>query len=620
MNVLSKMFRRSRIASNSNGMKSELRKRSYSRKPRCLFETLEPRVMLSAAPVISSAIATEIGSTNNYSITINGSNLGNNSSPTGGGDIAVVDPGVFTGGQTGDAVTVDVTSWTTNSTTGASSITISGLAGSYGANGWVISPADSLVISVINPQTNISAVTNLTVPGTPEITGVSVEPIVGTNNWNVTISGHGLGTQAAYIGDSADLTITDSGVGQAGFTGDAVTANVTAWNNNQVVINGLTGAYGQSGGWTLNGGDSLTIGVSNPQDSLAAADFNMVVTPIISSVSVEPLAGSSNNWTITINGSGFGTRAGYNNNDSPYLAIQDNTAGFNAGFSDDPITANVTSWNNTQIVINGLAGAYGSNGAVIHSQDSLTVAVANVPTGAVANAFNTTAGPTITSASVEPLAGSTNNWNITINGSGFGTRAGYSNNDSPYLAIQDNTTHFNAGYSYDPVTANVTSWTDTQIIISGLGGAYGANGAVMNQGDALVVDVAGIQTGLVAKPFNTVAGTGILSVSVEPLAGSTNNWTITINGSGFGTRLGYSNNDSPYLAIQDNTTGFNAGFSDDPVTANVTSWTDTQIIISGLAGAYGTNGWVISPGNSLTLAVANVQTGAVAQPFSVVAT
>ena len=614
MSLLSRIFNRNVMASSER-----INNRPQRRQTRRLFEALEPRVMLSAAPVITSAIATELGSTNNYSITINGSNLGSSTSPTGGGDITLVDPGVFTGGQTGDAVTLNVTSWTTT-TTGASSITIGGLTGAYGQNSWVISPADSLVIAVMNPQTNISAVTNLTVPGTPEITGVSVDPIAGTNNWNLTISGHGLGTQAAYVGDSADITITDSGVGQAGNTGDAVTANVTAWNNNQVVINGLAGTYGQGGGWALNGGDSLAVSVSNPQDSLAAPTFDTVVTPVISSVSVEPLAGSSNNWTITINGSGFGTRAGYNNNDSPYLAIQDNTANFNAGFSDDPITANVTSWNNTQIVINGLAGAYGTNGAVINAQDSLTLAVANVQTGAVASAFSTMAGPTITSVSAEPLAGGSNNWTITINGSGFGTRAGYSNNDSPYLAIQDNTTHFNAGYSYDPITANVTTWTDSQIVISGLGGAYGAGGSVMNPGDALVVDVANVQTGLVAKPFNTVVGTGILSVSVVPLAGSSNNWTITINGSGFGTRLGYGNNDSPYLAIQDNTAHFNAGFSDDPVTANVTSWTNTQIIISGLAGAYGTSGWVISPGDSLAMAVANVQTGVVAQPFSVVAT
>ncbi len=611
MSILSRIFNRSVISSTG--------RIAHQRRPRRLFEALEPRVMLSAAPVITSAIATEIGSTNNYSITINGNNLGNSSAynGNGAGDLIVVDSGVFTGGQTGDGVTLNVTSWTTNATTGASTITIDGLSGTYGTNGWVISPADSLVIDVINPQTNVSAVTNLTVPGTPEITSVSVEPIVGTNNWNLTISGHGLGTQAAYIGDNADITITDSGVGQAGNTGDAVTANVTTWNNNQVVIDGLAGAYGQSGGWTLNGGDSLAFSISNPQDSLAAPVFDTVVTPVISSVSAQPLAGSSNNWTITINGSGFGTRAGYSNNDSPYLAIQDNTAHFNAGYSGDSVTTNVTSWSNTQIVVSGLAGTYGTQGAVINAQDSLIVDVANVQTGAAASAFATVAGPNITSVSVQPLAGNSSNWMITINGSGFGTRSGYSNNDSPYLAIQDNTTHFNAGYTDDPVTVNVSSWADTQIVISGLSGTYGTGGDTINPGDSLVVAVANVQNNLVTEPFDTMAGTEISSVSVVPMGGSVNNWTITINGTGFGTRLGYSNNDSSYLAIQDNTTHFNAGYTNDPVTVNVTSWTNTQIVINGLAGAYGTNGWVIAPGNALAVDVANVPTGVAAAVYSV---
>ena len=505
MSILSRIFSRNLISSSGRINKPKTR-----RQPRCLFEALEPRVMLSSAPVITSAFISALaGTSNNYSITINGSNLGNSAAynGNGAGDLIVVDPGVFTGGQTGDAVTLNVTSWTTNSTTGASSITIDGLTGTYGTSGWVISPADSLVVDVINPQTNVSAVTNLTAPGTPEITSASAAPIVGTNNWILTINGHGLGTQAAYVGDSADLTVTDSGVGEAGHTGDAVTANVTTWNNNQLVINGLAGAYGQSGGWVMSPGDNLAFAVTNPQSTAFQITpvFNTAVPPLISSVSVTPLTGSSNNWQLTINGGGFGTRSGYNNNDSTYLAIQDNTTHFNAGYLGDAVTANVSSWSNTQIVVNGLGGAYGTNGWVVNSGDAILVDVASVQTGFPAPVFNTVAGTGILSVSVVPLAGTSNNWTITINGSGFGTRSGYNNNDSPYLAIQDNTTHFNAGFSDDPVTANVSSWTNTQIVISGLAGAYGTNGWVINPGDTLLVDVANVPTGVAAAAFNTLA-------------------------------------------------------------------------------------------------------------------
>ncbi len=452
----------------------------------------------------------------------------------------------------------------------------------------------------------------------PTITGASLVPISGTNNWQITINGSGFGTRSGYNNnDSPYLAIEDSTANfNAGYSGDAVTANVASWTDSQIVISGLAGAYGASG-QEINAGDELAVDVRGIQTGLLASVFNEAVPPVISGVSVVSLAGSSNNWQITINGSGFGTRSGYNNNDSTYLAIQDNTGHFTAGYLGDPVTANVSSWNNTQIVISGLAGAYGTNGQSIHMGDSLTVDVANVPTGVAAAAVDIKVAPVISSVSVTPLSGSSGNWQITIDGSGFGTRSGYSNNDSPYLAIEDNTANFNAGYSGDAVTANVTSWTNTQIIISGLAGAYGTNGQSLKMGDSLAVDVANVPTGVAAAAVDIQVAPVISSVSVTPLSGSSNNWQITINGSNFGTRSGYSNNDSPYLAIEDNTANFNAGYSGDAITANVTSWTNTQIIISGLAGAYGTNGWVIAPGNALAVDVANVPTGVAAAVYSV---
>ena len=168
-------------------------------------------------------------------------------------------------------------------------------------------------------------------------------------------------------------------------------------------------------------------------------------------------------------------------------------------------SASVKRFRTTQPALSGLAGAYGTNGQVINLGDSLVVDVANVPTGVAAAAVNVEALPVISSVSITPLAGSSNNWQITINGSGFGTRSGYSNNDSTYLAIQDNTGHFTAGYLGDPVTANVSSWNNTQIVISGLAGAYGTNGWVINPGDTLLVDVANVPTGVAAAAFNTLA-------------------------------------------------------------------------------------------------------------------
>ena len=386
MSILSRIFNRNVISSTG--------RIAHQRRPRRLFEALEPRVMLSATPVITSAtISAVAGTSNNYSIILNGTNLGNSTSPTGGGDITLVDPGVFTGGQTGDAVTLNVTSWTTDPTTGASSITIAGLTGSYGTNGWVISPADSLVIAVVNPQTNISAVTNLTTPGTPEVTGAFMQPISGGNNWQVFLSGHGLGNQAAYLGNSADLSVLDPGILQAGYSNDAVTANVGLWNNDQIVINGFNGAYGQNG-WTISAGNSLSFNISNPQDSLAASTFNYTVpgtnaTPSIAGVFAQPISGT-NNCQVFISGSNFGTQAAFNGDSSDLVVVDPGVVA--AGHKGDAVTANVTSWDNSQIVISGFSGAYGSNGWVLGSGNTVLFEVTNPQSGITSAVFSATLG------------------------------------------------------------------------------------------------------------------------------------------------------------------------------------------------------------------------------------
>ena len=77
---------------------------------------------------------------------------------------------------------------------------------------------------------------------------------------------------------------------------------------------------------------------------------------------------------------------------------------------------------------------------------------------------------------------------ITISGIGFGAQAAY-NGDSAYLRVTDLTGGWEAGYGSDTVTTNVTSWTDHQIVISGLTGKYGVLGCTLNPGDEVQVDV-----------------------------------------------------------------------------------------------------------------------------------
>jgi hypothetical protein len=89
---------------------------------------------------------------------------------------------------------------------------------------------------------------------------------------------------------------------------------------------------------------------------------------------------------------------------------------------------------------------------------------------------------------------------IVIKGEGFGLHVSYVHTDSPYLAIRDLTTHWAAGriipQNSDEVMVDVESWTDTEIVVSGFSGDYGANGWRLAAGDELEVAVWNPQSGM----------------------------------------------------------------------------------------------------------------------------
>jgi len=86
---------------------------------------------------------------------------------------------------------------------------------------------------------------------------------------------------------------------------------------------------------------------------------------------------------------------------------------------------------------------------------------------------------------------------------------------------------------------------------------------------------------------------------------------IVITGKGFGLHTPYKDADIPFIAIRDTTANWAAGRiipqNWDEVTLNVESWTDTEIVISGFSGLYGSRGWKLSPGDDIEVAVWNPQ-------------
>lgn len=89
---------------------------------------------------------------------------------------------------------------------------------------------------------------------------------------------------------------------------------------------------------------------------------------------------------------------------------------------------------------------------------------------------------------------------IVIRGRGFGLHVPYFRTDSPQLAIRDLTSHWAAGriipQNWDEVMVDVESWTDTEIVLGGFSGDYGANGWKLTTGDNLEVAVWNPQSGI----------------------------------------------------------------------------------------------------------------------------
>ena len=99
-------------------------------------------------------------------------------------------------------------------------------------------------------------------------------------------------------------------------------------------------------------------------------------------------------------------------------------------------------------------------------------------------------------------------------------------------------------------------------------------------------------------------------VSVTPIRPRASQ-TIVIMGRRLGNHAPYTDEGSEYLAIRDKTAGWAAGRKIpenwDEVRLSVDSWTDSQIVIRAFSGSYDKNGWKLSPGDAIEIAVWNPQ-------------
>ncbi len=221
---------------------------------------------------------------------------------------------------------------------------------------------------------------------------------------------------------------------------------------------------------------------------LLAAAPSWAALPIISKVAFKK-AGTT--FSVTITGNQFGTAP------SGVPCTNCAIAEFSlveAAQLVTPVSYNITSWTNTSITLTDAAVSVGDTVFVAAKNDTLKNIASwagNVP-GKV-----TTPNPKITKVT---FSGSGATLQITITGTGFGAApAGVpGTTDIPYLEYLEWGVKDPMQYNYpwgagwngqgltDTVTFNYKSWTNTQIVIGGFGGAYGTDGFIATKGDPYV--------------------------------------------------------------------------------------------------------------------------------------
>jgi len=233
-------------------------------------------------------------------------------------------------------------------------------------------------------------------------------------------------------------------------------------------------------------------GLSPPGPGISTAP-----SPSITRVTV---SGTTDNYTVTVSGLGFGNAppgVPCTACVTPDFRIADaaQIGSGEWGFAGDARTLSYQTWTDNVIVVGGLRGSPG---------DAISLALWNPSTQRGATwGGNIPPVPTGTPAiSSVAFSGSGQTLVMTISGSGFGSAPpgvpGVAN--THYFAFGDFRSHrgkgsswFSAGNSSfgvwrpDAVMLNYVSWSDTEIVINGFGGAYGLDGAMVESGDPVIL-------------------------------------------------------------------------------------------------------------------------------------
>jgi hypothetical protein len=252
----------------------------------------------------------------------------------------------------------------------------------------------SLVQLLKNPAQNTAAIFNIgtsfgpfqpTLTSAPSTWSLLIVPMPGTPTFSP--------AAGAYVG-SQSVTISDSDPSAVIY----YTTNGTTPTTSSTVY---SGAFTVSSSETV---EALAVESSRASSAVGSAAYTITsagTIPVITSVSA---VAAQQTQTITITGSGFGTLAAYTGTSND-ISLIDATKGFQAGYGYDTVTLVVSSWTNSQIVLQGFSGAYGQGTYYLSSGDAINLTIYNAQRGSGPGACNNIvvgAGATTCSAGQTP--------------------------------------------------------------------------------------------------------------------------------------------------------------------------------------------------------------------------
>jgi hypothetical protein len=350
--------------------------------------------------------------------------------------------------------------------------------------------AQSLPVRVTIPggKTTNTATLTVTAPAAPAITSLSPNPMTGSSsaqalivNGTGFVSGNGLKVS----------------VGSTVYQG----SQVTFMSSTQLAANVLVGT----------GAASLSVQVTNP-NGVSSNASSLTVTapstaPVITTLSPNPMTGSTSVQTLTINGSGFVSGSG--------LKVSVGSTVYQG--------SQITSASSSQLLVSVNVGA---------SAASLPVQV-TIPSGKTSNAMSLTvnapaAAPAISTLSPNPMTGSNSPQTLTINGSGF--QSGLKLSIGGML-----------------ITSNqLATLTPTQLQINVITGLNAYTYAVQ------VINPNGGTSNIVNLQVNAPPAPTITSLAPNPLTHAAAAQTLTINGTNFqsGTGLKVTVGNTAYSGSQ----------------------------------------------------------------------